>query len=159
MKNSTQKNIDAILGATKEIEGLHQEDALEISSNIIVDSVKELAEDVSIRDDIINGLIQHCVRDLGQNWENCGCTVGDRQLTYKQMIDLISEEKEWKYLCSSSTMWSSFDNGVVMARTYEEALEKSTVAIERDLCNVNKTLNGEFTIEMDTSELTVTLVK
>jgi hypothetical protein len=66
--------------------------------------------------------------------------------------------KKWEYRITTSTIWTSFDNGVVYADSREEALEMAKKEITYNLKKANEILNScdppiGFKIEMDLSQI------
>ena len=50
-------------------------------------------------------------------------------------------EYEWEYTCSSNTIWSNFDHGVVTAYTYEEARELALSELKNVFFEANELLS------------------
>lgn len=74
------------------------------------------------------------------------------------------ELKEWTYLCSTSTIWASFDNGTVLAPDSTNAMIKATKQLEYDLRLVNSALEHSdntaskgFTVDMDFDQIQIEL--
>lgn len=70
-------------------------------------------------------------------------------------LEELDAVKQWRYNISTNTIWVDFDTGVVEARTWEEAYEKSLSKLRKDLDEANAILDGKFTIEMSFDELNV----
>jgi hypothetical protein len=66
--------------------------------------------------------------------------------------------KKWEYSLTTSTIWTSFDNGVVHTDSREEALEMAKKEITYNLEKANHVFNScdvtlGFTIDMDLSQI------
>lgn len=68
----------------------------------------------------------------------------------------------WDYSLTTSTIWTSFDNGQVEANTYEEACAKALEQLKYDVDKVNTVfkhcdITEGFSLEMDYDQLEVSL--
>ena len=64
----------------------------------------------------------------------------------------------WQYTCSSETIWGNFDNGIVLADTMESAKECAITRIQNSLEDINRMLDGVYTIERNLDNIDITKI-
>ena len=65
-----------------------------------------------------------------------GCSDDQIRIT-KRFICILAE---YEYSVSTNTIWTSFDHGIVLATTHEDAVEKAAKKLEEDFEKVNAAL-------------------
>jgi hypothetical protein len=79
-----------------------------------------------------------------------------------QLIDDLNKKlealtpKKWEWSISTESLWANFDNGVVEAHSYDEAMVKANAILTEKLNEVNDLLGGKYTVYANGSNITLT---